>query len=143
MISSIAVNFNNIGNNKNVLFQAGISPALILGGLIWCHRGCTRSLRWVSCCTRCQASHPREGGWMSQRRSEDIALPWRSGSLCSVRSWSGFVELGTESSSHLLVGFQGFSWAIVAKVFKSKRSLARGFTKKTKKGGSWGGSGLF
>lgn len=33
MISGIAVNFNNIGNNKNILFQAGILPALILGGL--------------------------------------------------------------------------------------------------------------
>lgn len=33
MISSIAVNFNNIGNNKNVLFYAGISPALVLEGL--------------------------------------------------------------------------------------------------------------
>lgn len=55
---------------------------------------------------------------------------WRSGSLCSMHSWSVFVELGTESSSHLLVRFQGFSWAIVAKIFESERSLARGFAKK-------------
>lgn len=122
MIFSIAVNFNNTGNNEHIPFPSwSFARSPFWGdavGCALCHPGCRWSLRWVSGCGRWDESEER-GRCFSRRRE----------SLCSGRCRALFVELGTMCSA----GLQSFSWGVVAGVLESNRSLARDLKKKKKK----------
>lgn len=124
MIFSIAVNFNNIGNNKNIPFPSWSFARSPFWGdsvgsvLTLCRPGCTWSFSWVSGCRRWDDS---EEQGLFQEEGVPVLQP--------------LLGLGTMRS----MGLQSFSWGVVAGVLESNRSLIRDLKNRRLRKVSWFG----